>query len=365
MLLNQIVKKKAAAVGIDICRITDGSVLKKERAILEKRAQGKYWPQPFTNQDLDQLTKPSLHFENLESIIVAAVSYNNQSESRQLSNYITKVDYHDYLRTKLEQLLKNLKAEFEQDFNYKIFVDTAPFLERALARRAGVGFIGKNTALINPEYGSYLFLGEIFTDLKLKKDEPLNLDCGRCRICLKNCEGGALKEEYLLAAGDCISYLTQKKGLLKKSEIDKIGSHIWGCDACQSCCPYNQKIPAAGEKELQFFAKDLEYFLKIDRINPPAELKATAASWRGSRVLIRNALLAAAADKKTDYFDLIREKLKDNSPVIRYYAAYALLKIDFKKGAAAVKELITQENNKKYKNKIKELLVEEEADYGD
>lgn len=365
MLLNKTVKKKAAEIGIDVCRITDGGELKKEREILKKRSQGKYWPQPFTNQDLEQLTRPALHFKNLESIIVAAVSYNNQAESRLLSNYITDLDYHNYLRTKLAKLVEKLKAAVKEDFNYKIFVDTAPFLERALARRAGVGFIGKNTTLINPEYGSYLFLGEIFTDLKMKKDEPLNLDCGSCRICLKNCEGGALKEEYLLAADDCISYLTQKKGLLKKAKIDQIGSHIWGCDVCQNCCPYNHKKPAAAAEELQFFAKDLEYFLKIDRQDPPAELKATAASWRGSRILIRNALISAAADKKTDYFDLIREKLKDSSPVIRYYAAYALLKIDFTRGAAAVKELIARENNNKYRNKIQKLLAEEEAEYGD
>lgn len=359
MELNNFIKEYAEKIGIDICRITDGSKLKKERKILEKRSKTQYWPQPFTNQDLEELTNPALHFKNLESIIVTAVSYNNKSQSKILSNYITKVDYHNYLKRKLNKLVKKIKAETNKDFNYKIFIDTAPFLERAVARKAGAGFIGKNTALINPEHGSYLFLGEIFTDLKINRDQPLNLNCGSCKICLENCEGGALKKEYVLAAGDCISYLTQKKGILKEREINKIGSRIWGCDACQTICPYNQKKAVNKREELEFFGKDLDYFLNIDRKNPPPELKNTAMFWRGSRILIRNALISAAKNKKSHYFNLIKEKLNDNSPIIQYYAVYALIKIDFNKADKLIRHLLENENKFKYKNKIKKLLLEE------
>ena len=359
MQINKLVKRTASDLGIDLCGVTDGSELKNERIILEKRAQSHFWPQPFTNQDLDQLTKPALQLKNLKSVITAAVSYNNGGESKILSNYVTAEDYHIYLQNKLQKLVAEIKSQINQDFSYKIFVDTAPFLERALARRAGIGFIGKNSMLINPEFGSYLFLGEIFTDLEIEIDKPLDLDCGECRICIDNCEGNALKAEYLLDAEDCISYLTQKKGILSKNEIEKIDTHIWGCDACQTKCPYNQNVKKTEVEKLQTFTADLEYFLKLDRKSPPADLEKTAVTWRGSRILLRNALIAASNLKSDKFFELVKNNLDDNSPIIRYYAVLALVKINYKKAEEIVKKAVKTENNPEYKEQMNQILAEE------
>jgi len=365
MQINKLVKKTAAELKIDLCGITDGSELTEERLILEKRAETEYWPQPFTKRDLDQLTKPALQFENLNSIIVTAISYNNGGDSLFLSNYVTVEDYHAYLRQKLKKLAVELQQKLNKDFNYKIFVDTVPFLERALAKRAGLGFIGKNSMLINPELGSYLFLGELFTDLEIEKDEPLEIDCGQCQICLQNCEGGALKDEYLLAGEVCISYLTQKKGILAKSEVNKIGTHIWGCDACQTECPYNFNKEQITQPELSFFDKKLSYFLEIERNNPPSELKNTAIMWRGSRVLLRNALIAVSNLEDEKYFEAVQKKLQDNSPIIRYYAVLALLKINYQRAKELVKKTAAAENNSKYQKLIFSLLEQkgEENEY--
>lgn len=351
MQINKLVKKTAADLNIDLCGITDGSKLKEERQILEKRAESKYWPQPFTNQDPAELTEPALHFNNLKSIIVAAVSYKDQA-NKFLSNYVTVKDYHNFLRDKLNRLAASLQIKLDQDFNYKIFVDTAPFLERALARRAGIGFIGKNSMLINPGLGSYLFLGELFTDLEIEIDRPLALDCGQCSICIDNCEGKALKDEYLLDAADCISYLTQKKGILSEKEINKIDTHIWGCDACQNKCPYNKSALQTTHQKLRFFNKDLNYFLDIDRKSPPAELKDTAVTWRGIRILLRNALIAAGNLGEEKYFEKVKENLNNNSPIIRYYAVLALLKINYQRAKKPVKNVIKSENDRDYKRKL-------------
>lgn len=358
MQINNLVKETAAELGIDLCRITDGSELKEERLILEKRVKSEYWPQPFTNQDLDQLTKPSLHFENLKSVIVAAVSYNNGGASPFLSNYVTVEDYHDFLQEKLQKMAAELQQKLGRDFKFKIFVDTAPFLERALAKRAGIGFIGKNSMLINPELGSYLFLAELFTDLEIEKDEPLDLDCGQCQICIKNCEGKALKDEYLLDGELCISYLTQKKGILSKNEINKIGTHIWGCDACQNKCPYNINTVQISQQELSFFNKNLDYFLEIDRKSLPSELKNTAITWRGSRILLRNALIAATNLGEEKYFETVKDKLDDNSPVIRYYAVLALLEINYQRAKNIVEKVVKTEKNSKYQKMMFKLLQE-------
>lgn len=363
MQINNLVKEYASKLNIDLCRITDSAELKLENKLLKKRSKGKYWPQPLANQNIEELTNPALHFPNLKSIIVAAVNYNKNGTNAFLSNYVTLEDYHLYLERKLEELVLMLKKEIDQNFNYKIFVDNAPFLEKAVARKAGIGFIGKNTLLINPELGSNLFLGEIFTDLEIKKDQPLDLDCGDCKLCLDNCQVNALKSEYLLVADECTAYLTQKKGILSELEIKKIAAHIWGCDDCKDICPYNQQAAASTADELMLFDKDLEYFLNLDRKKMPQELAKTAITWRGTRILIRNALLAAADLKENKFFDLIKEKLNDNSPVIRYYAAFSLLEIDFEKAKTLIEKQIAAENNKKYKNKIKNILEVKEQSH--
>lgn len=360
MNINNFLKEKAAEIGIDICRITDGSELRFEKKILEKRKKSKYWPQALTNQNIKELTNPKLHFPQLKSVIAAAISYNNYGGNIFLSNYVTIKDYHIFLKNKLERLILALKNEINKNFNYKIFVDTAPFLERALARRAGVGFIAKNTMLINPEYGSYLFLGEIFVDLEIENDQPLEMDCGECRICINNCEGGALKKEYFLDADDCISYLTQKKGILKEKENKKIGEHIWGCDACQIKCPYNKNKRLTRFKEFNFFNKNLNYFLNLDKNNPPKELKKTAILWRGERILLRNALIAAANLGEEKYFNDVKNNLKNNSPIIRYYTIYSLAKINFQRAFPIIKKALKKEKDKFYKSKITKILNREE-----
>lgn len=356
MRINNLVKKTAAELNIDLCGITDGSDLNDERKKLKKRIQTKYWPQPFASQQLDLLTKPSLQFKNLQSIIVIAMSYNNGASSSFLSNYVTVKDYHNFLQEKLEKMASVLQNKLKKKFDYKIFVDTAPFLERALAKRAGIGFIGKNSMLINPKFGSYLFLGELFTDLEIKKDQPLNLDCGECQICIKNCEGKALKDEYLLDGEVCISYLTQKKGILSAAEINKIGTHVWGCDACQNKCPYNINKTENSEPELNFFNKNLEYFLELDRKVPPSELKNTAIMWRGSRILQRNALIAVYNLGEERYFEAVKRKLKDNSPIIRYYSVLALLELNYQRAKKPVEQAIKNEKNSRYKKEMLKLL---------
>jgi epoxyqueuosine reductase len=365
MIKNKVIKERAEKLGIDICRITNIKKLSEEKERLLLRKEMGYWPQPFTNENIDELTDLTLHFKNLESTIVIGMNYNNlSSANRFLSAYITKRDYHQILEEKMEILVQEISnltdKNLKENINYKIYVDTAPFLERAVAEKAGVGFIAKNSMLINPQYGSSFFLGEILIDLKIEADKPLNINCGECRKCLDNCEGGALKDPYYVDVNSCISYLTQKKGLLPLNERKNIGSHIWGCDKCQEVCPYNQKSNAGTENNidpaLNYFDKDLEYFLTMDRKNPPRELKTTALFWRGSRILVRNAIIAAVNLNKIEYFDLIKEKLKDNSPIIRLYSVWALNELDNDRAKLDLKKQLKLEKDKKVKDKIEIIL---------
>lgn len=369
MIKNSIIKEIAEKLGIDICRITDVKKLSEEKERLLYRKEKGNWPQPFTNENIEELTNLSLHLENIESTIVIGINYNNlSSANRFLSAYVTKKDYHLVLEEKMKMLVQEISNKtdkvLKKNKNYKIYVDTAPFLERAVAEKAGVGFRGKNSMLINPVYGSSIFLGEILIDLEIEADKPLDIDCGECRKCLDNCEGGALKAPYYLDVNSCISYLTQKKGILPLDERKLIGSHIWGCDKCQEICPYNQNSADINKKiidpALEYFDKDLEYFLTMDRKNPPDELKDTAVMWRGSRVLVRNAIIAAVNLNKREYFNLTKEKLSDNSPIIRLYAVWALSELDHNSAETVLKKQLNLEKDGRVKDEIRTLLRGEE-----
>ncbi len=365
MIKNSTIKETAKNLGINICGITDVKKLSVERERLLLRKEKGNWPQPFTNENIDELTNLALHLENIESTIVIGLNYNNlSSANRFLSAYITKEDYHFVLEEKMKLLVHEISNKtgrvLKKNKNYKIYVDTAPFLERAVAEKAGVGFIGKNSMLINPQYGSSIFLGEILIDIKIEADKPLDIDCGQCRKCLINCEGGALKAPYYLDVNSCISYLTQKKGMLSFAERKLIGSHIWGCDKCQKICPYNNISTDISKKSidpaLEYFDKDLEYFLTLDRKNPPEELKDTAVMWRGSRILVRNAIIAAVNLDKREYFSLIKEKLSDNSPIIRFYAVWALSELDYNRAETFLKKQLNIEKDTRITDEIRIIL---------
>ncbi len=358
MLKNKVIKEIASDLKIDICRVTHGGDLDPQ--MLKRRSDSDFWPQPFVEQDIQRSTDLSLHLEGLRSVIVTGVRYGDRKDDDlYLSNYVTKKDYHDFLREEMRELVERLRAKAEERFEHKIFVDDAPFLEKAVAARAGAGFIGKNSMLIHPEYGSYIFLGEILTDLEIEIDDSIDTDCGECSLCLDNCEGGALKEAYLVHGDRCISYLTQKKGILTVEERKRMGRHIWGCDSCQEVCPYNEDRSSRDViEEMEPFDKDLEYFLKLDRNSPPSELEDTAMLWRGSRILIRNALIVTANLERVEYFDLVEQRLEDDSPVIRLYAVWSLSQLDPERAKPILEEHLPGETDKKVQGEIK--LVQRE-----
>jgi epoxyqueuosine reductase len=153
---------------------------------------------------------------------------------------------------RLEQLLAWMRSESSQPFEARAYVDTGPVQERVFAQYAGLGWIGKNTCLINPELGSWLFLGVLITSLDLEPDAPGFDQCGGCRLCLEACPTGALVEPWTLDSRRCISYLTiEKRGTLDEELLDGMGSHVYGCDVCQEVCPWNSRPVVSPAPEWQ------------------------------------------------------------------------------------------------------------------
>jgi epoxyqueuosine reductase len=195
------------------------------------------------------------------SVIVLATNYNTvppygaaapPTDRARISRYAWGDDYHDILLLRLDALLDWMRTESPEPFEAKRYVDTGPVQERAYAQRAGLGWIGKNACLINPDIGSWVFLSEIITTLSLDPDAPGLDQCGSCTRCLDACPTGALVDAGVLDATRCISYLTIELRSGIPTELrEGVGSHVYGCDVCQEVCPYNQAAPVSDDPAWQ------------------------------------------------------------------------------------------------------------------
>jgi len=184
------------------------------------------------------------------SVICVGKLYNTATDGRSISRYAQGLDYHDVIRSGLERLAARLKDEFGQ-FDFKICADTAPLLERALAHHAGLGWIGKNTCLINQPAGSWFFLGELITSLDLESGAPPPDRCGSCTRCIEACPTQALVQldgRWTLDSRLCISYLTiELRGPIPEPMQPLMGGHVFGCDICQDVCPWNRRAPVTDD----------------------------------------------------------------------------------------------------------------------
>lgn len=276
MGLAEDIKQKAFQSGFDLAGITDASALNNEQFELftDWLALGHAGRMDYMRQNLDKRTSPAKLLKNAQSIICLGLNYTpprpsslraSRSDARQshfqhpaapmgtVANYAQYEDYHPFIKKRLRKLTDFIASAAGAGFEFKICVDSAPLAERALAARAGLGFIGKNHMLINPELGPQLLLGEIVTTLKLQTDEPIKADCQNCDKCLTACPTGALRTDGRFDANKCISYLTiEHKGEIPADLARKIGNHLFGCDECVLACPYQTDAPLCKNKHFKF-----------------------------------------------------------------------------------------------------------------
>lgn len=199
------------------------------------------------------------------SIISLAVPYYTKAPpgfeepGRLISRYAWGRDYHEVIKKRLNAAMQAFRLEFDH-FDGRVFVDSAPLPEKLIAQQAGLGFMGKNSLLIHPKYGSYVFLAEILTNLELKTSGPAEFKgCGDCALCLDNCPNSAIKPRGFVDANLCISYLSiEHKGPHSKAQHQALQGQLFGCDRCQDCCPYNQNLPDQGEDSPFAFAEKWE-----------------------------------------------------------------------------------------------------------
>lgn len=337
--LKQYIVDKSKELNIDIIGFTHKGPFLDAKEYLVERVD-KNIQTEFEERDIERRINPSHTLPSCKSIIVIGLSYNAKlSEEKEtdsgpsLRGYLSKsswgLDYHNVLKDRMEKLIQEIKKVL--DFEYKSFVDTGPLIDREVAKRAGVGYFGKNCSIINKEYGSFIFLGYILTDLEILSDNEIDEECGDCSLCIEACPTGALEKPYKVNPKKCISYLTQTKNEIPLHLREKMGIKIYGCDTCQLVCPKNKDIKIPNHEE--FIPKitqgymDLEELLQISNRQFKNKYGHMAGSWRGKTILKRNAIIALGNMKKYENIELLIRELKDQNPMIRKYASWAISNI--------------------------------------
>ena len=242
--IEDLVKAQAYGIGFDLAGITTLGPVETAGAFDTWVASGYAGDMDYLARGAGKRRDSRLPIPGAVSAIVVGLNYGGREPDGPVARYARGDDYHDVMITRLDQLHAWLEHELGRPIAGKSYVDTGPLLERDLARRAGLGWVGKNTNLVNPGLGSFFFIGALLVDLDLVADEPFAADrCGSCTRCLEACPTDAFVSPRVLDATKCISYLTiEAKGEIPDGFHDQIGDLLYGCDICQSVCPWNLRF---------------------------------------------------------------------------------------------------------------------------
>lgn len=361
MNVNQFQQKLvsyAHSIGIDKIGFASSDPFRELKNRL-KRQQELGYQSGFEEPDLEKRTTPTLLLNEAESIISIAIAYPSRMEDAPQGKKGERrgifaraswgTDYHTVLRDRLAKL-EQFIASHIIDAKTRSMVDTGELSDRAVAQRAGIGWSAKNCSVITPEFGSYVYLGEIITNIPFAPDTPMEDECGDCRLCIDVCPTGALIEGGQLNAQRCIAFLTQTKTSLPDEFRTKIGNRIYGCDTCQTVCPKNKGKFNMHQFDFQpdpELAKPLLLpLLKMSNKEFKTKFGHVSGSWRGKKPIQRNAILALAHFKEESAIpQLIDLLLKDERPVIRGTAAWAIGKIGTKEGRASLYQALVTETD--------------------
>jgi len=345
-------RDKARALSFDAIRFTRPDAVPQARAWLEQfLAEGAHGEMLWLAANAARRGNPKLLWPEVRSIIMFGMNYGPDSDPLSILKERTcgavsvyarsRNDYHDVIKERLKELARWLIARGGGDA--KVFVDTAPVMEKPLAASAGIGWQGKHTNLVSREFGSWLFLGAIFTTLDFPPDEAEIDHCGTCRACLDICPTAAFPAPYRLDARRCISYLTiEHKGPIPRELRALMGNRIFGCDDCLAACPWNKFARAGLEAKLaardELRAPTLAKLAQLDDAGFRALFAGTAIKRTGRDRFVRNVLIAIGNSGDVALAAHAERLLADDSPLVRGAAVWALSRLLDREKLAALAE---------------------------
>jgi len=335
--ISDQIKERARAEGFDLVRFVAATADPRNAQRLGQFLQaGHHGDMDWMADRATWRADPQSMWPEARSVIMLGVNYGPdadplavlaQKDKAAISVYAQGDDYHDVVKKKLKALAGHIFQTFGAEV--KVFVDTAPVMEKPLAQRAGLGWQGKHTNLVSREFGSWLFLGSVFTTLELPPDAAEDDHCGNCRFCLDACPTDAFPAPYQLDARRCISYLTiENKGPIPRAFRAKMGNRIYGCDDCLAACPWNKFASAAAEMKLsarqELRAPGRAELSALDDAGFRALFRKSPVKRIGRDRFARNVMIAIGNSKDASLIAAARDALTEKSPLVRGAAVWAL-----------------------------------------
>ena len=335
-------KALALELGFDLVGVTQPAAARTGDAFGEWLERGFAGEMTYLHRTADKRRDVRLADASAKSVIVVGMNYGGREPSGPIARYARGDDYHDVMLERLNQLHEALERHAGSPINARAYVDTGPILERELASRAGLGWVGKNTNLINPRAGSFFFIGALLTELELEPDAPFEADrCGTCTRCLEACPTDAFVAPRVLDATRCISYLTiELKGSVPAGLREAIGSLVYGCDICQDVCPWNQRfsreITEPRLKPRPNLTDDATTLLLQSEEEYRERFAGSPMQRAKRRGLARNAAIVMGNRRDPADVPALERALGDPDRIVSEHAAWALERIGTPEATAAL-----------------------------
>ena len=340
-MIKEKIRKKAKSLGFDAVGFTSAVATQKDEQALSKfLSQGWNGEMTWMENTDGRRPDPQKTMPTAKSVIVLGMNYGptknplanlDYTDTGNISVYAqTMKDYHVVVKKRLKQLGRWIVKEYSKDI--KVFVDTAPVMEKPLAARSGIGWQAKHTNIVSREFGSWLFLGEIFTELDILPDAPSADHCGTCDLCQRICPTNAFPKPYELDATKCISYLTiEHKSIIDTELMSKMGNHIYGCDDCLSVCPWNKFASSTIEKKLmpraELAAPHLKGLAELDDAKFRILFSGSPIKRTGRDRFVRNVLIAIGNSGDLKLKSSAKKLTRDPSVIVARTAEWALSKL--------------------------------------